>query len=159
MIQDSWAANDRKVDDPPTIDEYPAYHTEAFAKAASTATEPVTLEDLTPGDADEDPQHGSHDDDNQDAYDDNLNDQNGPTAGNPSALRPDGTIDNTSQGIDALPLEDFLFSNLQHVVWVPRSCLRQWGEVFTDITGGLIDAIKSSGPTRQQRSKAGTMED
>ena len=55
--------------------EYPAYHTEAFAKAASTATEQVTLEDLTPGDADEDPQHGSHDDDNQDAYDDNLNDQ------------------------------------------------------------------------------------
>jgi len=151
MIQDSWAANDRTVDDPPTIDEYPAYHTEAFAKAASTATERVTLEDLTPGDADEDPQHGSHDDDSQDAYDDNLNDQHGPTAGNPSALRPDGTIDNTLQGIDALPLEDFLFSNLQHVVWVPRNCLRLWGEVFSDITGELVDAIKSSGPTRQQR--------
>ena len=37
------------------------------------------------------------------------------------------------------------------MVWVPRSCLRQWGEVFADITGELIDAIKSSGPTRQQR--------
>ena len=103
-------------------------------RAASTAAEQVTLEDLTPADADEDPQHGSHDDDNQDAYDDNLNDQNGPTAGNPSALRPDGTIDNTSQGIDALPLEDFLFSNLQHEVWVPGNCLRQWEEVYSDIT-------------------------
>jgi len=57
MVQDTWHANDRSVDDCPTIDDYPEYHTEAFARAASTAAEQVTLEDLTPADADEDPQH------------------------------------------------------------------------------------------------------
>ena len=151
MVQDTWAANDRSVDDCPTIDDYPEYNTEAFARAASTATEQVTLEDLTPADASTDSQYSSHDDDAQDENDDNLNDQRGPTESNPSALRTDGTISNTFQGIDALPLEDFQFSNFQHLTWVPKNCLALWGEVFSDIASELLDAVKSSGPTRQRR--------
>jgi len=164
VVQDSWAPQHRTVDDRPTDDDYPEYYSEAFASAASTATEQVLLEDLTQPEEQGGPTFTEHaqqpghthvnndddddDDDDDDRASDNFNDLNGPTEGNNSLLEPDGSIPDTFEADGAVPLDDFILSNLKHSMWVPKSCLQLWAEVFAHIIIELLQAIASTGPQR-----------
>jgi hypothetical protein len=117
VVQDSWPPQNRTVNDQPINDDYPDYYSDAFASAASTATEEVLLQDLTQPEEQGGPtttehaQHPSHanndDDDDDDTANDNFNDLNGPSEGNESLLESNGSIPDTFEAVDAFPLDDF----------------------------------------------------
>ena len=96
-------------------------------------------------------QHPSHANNDDDTANDNFNDLNGPSEGNESLLESNGSIPDTFEAVDAFPLDDFYLSNLKHSMWVPKSCLQLWAEVFAHITIELLQAITSTGPQRHRR--------
>ena len=149
---------DRTANDPPSLNDYPAYNSDEFAAAASTEEEPVHTDDLTPpedttpdDDGDGGEGNDGHNDDDDGGDDDEFDDLNGPTTANPSLLGPDGSIPNTFESVNAFHMNDFTLSNLKHVLWVPRNCVILWCQVYGEITMKLLDAIRSSGPDRHRR--------
>ena len=120
----------------------------------------MQLEDLTqptPGTTQNDSNNrneGAENDrgeDDQYAPDIGFDDRHGPLKADGSLTDQTGLIPNTFQAVNAFDIDDFALSNLRHVLWVPKSCLLLWGQVFSEITWKLIEAIGSDGSARHRR--------
>ena len=143
MEQGRYPAHSQSANDKPNIVNYPEYYSEDFAAAASTAAESVQLEDLTqptPGTTRNDSNNrneGAENDrgeDDQYAPDIDFDDRHGPLKADGSLTDQTGSIPNIFQAANAFDIDDFALSNLRHVLWVPKSCLLLWGQVFSEIT-------------------------
>ena len=159
MEQGRYPARSQSANDKPNLDDYPVYYSEEFAAAASTTAENLRLEDLTQptqkaNDAARSQDHNSiGENDEVDDYepDGDYDDRHGPLKADAPLADPTVPIPNTFQAVNAFDINDFALSNLAHVLWVPKSCLHQWGQVFWTITGKLLEAICSDGPSRHRR--------
>jgi hypothetical protein len=159
MEQGRYPARSQSANDKPNLGEYPEYYSEEFAAAASTTAENVRLEDLTQptqkaNDAARSQDHnsiGENDEVGDYEPDGDYDDRHGPLKADAPLADPTVPIPNTFQAVDASDIDDFALSNLAHVLWVPMSCLHQWGQVFSTITGKLHEVICSDGPSRHRR--------
>ena len=121
----------------------------------------VTLEDLTqpqPGTTDRTlalgPCEGTNHSEESDLIherDNSYDDLHGPLEADGSLIDTRAPFHDSFEIANAFNMDDFALSNLRHVLWVPKPCLRLWNKVFANITGELIEAISSDGPTRHRR--------
>ena len=147
------------VNDKPLPENYPEYHTEEFAAAASTATETVRLADITQPEekAGSKGQGSDVEEEEEDEGDDQTGDgSHGPLDGDGSdysgGTEEDGPdYPDTLDALNSHSMDTLYLSPFQHVTWIPKGSIELWAAAFNIVTKELIEAITSSGPGRSQR--------
>jgi hypothetical protein len=136
-----------QANDKPLAEDYPEYHSEAFAAAASAATgETVPFEDLTQPPAEDDGDGGDDDDDESDQTGDGSD---GPREADGSDYA--GEYPDTFDAVNTHNLDTFSLSPFQHVTWIPKGSTELWASAYNIVTKELIAAVNSTGPERTKR--------